>query len=136
VLYNTLLSLGYKGDTPIYRCWLSMAHDVEVYEDNVTIPIDPSKLWSGSIIASEPNTVVEMMANTALTYLSESRLTAIVALPTALLPIWDQENPMWWQRLEATSDRGDPHFSAKTASLAKYTQYLFNLQQNTVKISV
>jgi hypothetical protein len=121
VLYNTLLSLGYKGDTPIYRCWLSIAHDVEVYEDNVTIPIDPSKLWSGSIIASEPNTVVEMMANTALTYLSESRLTAIVALPTTLLPIWDQENPMWWQRLEATSDRGDPHLSAKTTSLAKYT---------------
>jgi hypothetical protein len=87
VLYNTLLSLGSKGDAPIYRCRLSMAHDVEVCEASVTIPIDPLELCSGSVITSEPNTTIEIMVHTALTYLSESRLTATAALPTALVLI-------------------------------------------------
>jgi hypothetical protein len=64
-----------------------MAHGVEVCEASMTIPINPSEPWLGSIITSEPNTVVEMMAHIALTYLSESRLTSTSALPTALLSI-------------------------------------------------
>jgi hypothetical protein len=95
VLYDALLRLGYKGDAPIYRCRLSMTHDVEVCEASVTIPIDPLEPWLGSVIDSEPNTTVEMMAHTALTYLSESRLTTIAVLPSAPLPIWNQENPVW-----------------------------------------
>jgi LmbE family N-acetylglucosaminyl deacetylase len=38
--------------------------------------------------------------------------------------------------LEATSNRRGPHFSAKTAALPKYSQYLFNLQQITTDIGV
>jgi hypothetical protein len=98
-----------------------MAYDVELCDYSVTIPIDPSEPWSGSVIASEPNTAIEMMAHTSLTYMRESRLTATAALPTALHLIWHQENPVWRQRLEDASDRWDPHFSAKTASLAKYS---------------
>jgi hypothetical protein len=113
-----------------------MAHNVELCDYSVTIPIDPLEPWSGSVIASEPNTAIETMAHTALTYLSESRLTGTAALPNALHLIWHQENPIWRQRLEDASDRGDPHFSAKTPLLAKYTQYLFNLQQNTAEIGV
>jgi hypothetical protein len=64
-----------------------MTHGMEVCETSVTKPIDPSELWSGSVIASEPNTAIEMMAHAALTYLSESDLTATAALPTALLLI-------------------------------------------------
>jgi hypothetical protein len=68
VLYNTLLCVGYKGDTLIYCCRLFVAHGVEVCEASVTIPIVPLEPWSGSIITSEPNTTVEMMAHTTLTY--------------------------------------------------------------------
>jgi hypothetical protein len=89
VLYGALLHLDYKGDAPIYRCRLSMAHGVEVCKASMTIPIDPSELWSGSVISSEPNITIEMMAHTTLTYLSENRLTATAALPTAHLPIWN-----------------------------------------------
>jgi hypothetical protein len=64
------------------------------------IPIDPVELWSGSVIGSEPNTIVEMVEHTALTYLCESRLTATAALPIVLLLIWNQENPEWQQCLE------------------------------------
>jgi hypothetical protein len=40
---------------------------------------------------------------------------------------------MWKQRLEAVSDLEGPHFSAGMPTMAKYTQYLFNLQHNTAR---
>jgi hypothetical protein len=40
------------------------------------IPFDPIELWSGSIISSEPDTSVELMAHMPLTSLCEDRLAA------------------------------------------------------------
>jgi hypothetical protein len=53
-------------------------------EVSVTIPFDPMELWSGSVIGSEPDTNIELMAHMALTSLCEDRLTATVALPITL----------------------------------------------------
>jgi hypothetical protein len=58
-------------------------------------------------------------------------LTATKAMPIALFLIQNQENPMWKQRLEAVSDLEGPHFNVGMAAMAKYAQYLFNLQHNT-----
>jgi hypothetical protein len=95
------------------------------------IPLDPAHPWSGSIIGSEPNTVIEMMAHITLTSLCEDRLVATSALPIALLPIQNQENQVWQQRLEAMFSLEGPHFHMGMASIARYAQYLFNLQHNT-----
>jgi hypothetical protein len=108
-----------------------MAHGMNVCEASVTIPFDTTKPWSGSIVNNEPDTAVKMMAHIALTSLCEDRLTATTSLPIMHLSIRNQENPMWQQRLEAMPDHKGPHFSAVIASLAKYSQYLFNLQHNT-----
>jgi hypothetical protein len=89
-------------------------------EVSVMIPFDPTELWSGSIIDSEPDTGVELMAHIALTSLCEDRLTDTVALPIALLPIRNLENPVWQQCLEAVSNLKGPHFYAGITSLAKY----------------
>jgi hypothetical protein len=51
--------------------------------------------WSGSIIGSEPDTGVELMVHIALTSLCEENLATTATLPVALLPIQDQENPVW-----------------------------------------
>jgi hypothetical protein len=91
------------------------------------IPVDPVKPWSGSVIGSEPDTGVETMVHITLISLCEDHLTATAALPIALLPIQDQENPVWQQRLAAVSNLVGPHFHAGMTSLAKYAQYLFNL---------
>jgi hypothetical protein len=61
----------------------------------------------------------------------EIMLTATKAMPIALFLIQNQENPMWKQRLEAVSDLEGPHFNVGMAAMAKYAQYLFNLQHNT-----
>jgi hypothetical protein len=96
-------------------------------EVSVMIPFDPTEPWSGSVISSEPDTGVELMAHIALTSLCEDRLTATAAMPIALLLIQNQENPVWQQRLEAVFDLKGPHFHTGINSLAKYAQYLFNL---------
>jgi hypothetical protein len=78
----------------------------------VTIPLDPAHPWSGSVISSEPDIGVEMMTHIALTSLCEDRLTAIAALPIVLLPIQNQENPVWQQCLEVVFTLEGPHFHA------------------------
>jgi hypothetical protein len=80
-------TIGYNGDTPIFHCQLSMAHGLDVCEVSMMIPFDPMEPWSGSIIDSEPDTVIEMMAHVTLTSLCESLLAATAALPVALLLI-------------------------------------------------
>jgi hypothetical protein len=91
------------------------------------IPFDPTEPWSGSVIVSEPGTGVELMAHIALTSLCEDHLAATAALPIVLLPIQDQENLAWQQRLEVVSNLNGPHFHTGMTSLARYAQYLFNL---------
>jgi hypothetical protein len=94
---------------------------------SVTIPFDPTEPWSGSIIDSNPDTGVGSMAHIALISLCQDRLAATVALPITLLLVQNQENPVWQLCLEALSDLKSPHFHTGMTSLARYTQYLFNL---------
>jgi hypothetical protein len=133
VLYDALIRLGYGRDAPIYRCRLSTAHGIDQCEVSVVIPFDPTQPWSGSVIASEPDTSVELMAHVALTSLCEDHLAATAALPIVLLLIQDQENPVWQQRLEAVSNLKGPHFHTGMTSLDRYAHYLFNLQHNTAR---
>jgi hypothetical protein len=66
------------------------------------------------------NIDVEMMAHIALTSLCEDHLTAIAALPIALLPIGSSGLPcVWQQRLEAMSNLKGPHFHVGMTSLAR-----------------
>jgi hypothetical protein len=133
VLYDALICLAYDRDAPVYRCRLFRVHDLDRCEVRVTIPFDPTEPWSGFIIGSEPDTGIEMMAHITLSSLCEDRLTATAALPIALLPIRDQENLVWQQHLMAVSNLEGPHFYAGMTSLARYAQYLFNLQHNTTR---
>jgi hypothetical protein len=64
-------------------------------EVSMMIPFHPMEPWLGSVIDSEPDTGVELMAHIALTSFCEGRLAATAALPIALLPIQNQENPIW-----------------------------------------
>jgi hypothetical protein len=123
VLYDAVIHLGYDGDAPVYRSWLSMAHGLDRWEVSLTISFDPTEPWSGPVIDSEPDTGVEMMAHIALTSLCKDLLAATAALPIALLLIQSQENPVWQQCLEAMSDLMGPHFHARMTSLARYAQY-------------
>jgi hypothetical protein len=120
VLYDTLIHLGYNGDSSVYHCRLSTAHSMDQCEVSMMISFDPIELWLGSVIGSKPDTGVEMMVHIALTSLCEDRLPVTATLPIVLLLIQNQENPIWQQCLEAATDLKGPHFHAGMTSLAKY----------------
>jgi hypothetical protein len=95
VLYDALVHLGYDGDALVYRCRLTTTHGMDQCEVSVMIPFDPTEPWMGSVIDSEPDTSIVLMVHMALTSLCEDCLAATAALPIALLPIQNQENPGW-----------------------------------------
>jgi hypothetical protein len=122
VLYDALRQLGYNGDAPVYRGHMSMAHGQDKCEVNVVIPLNPTEPWMATVIGVELDETIEQMAQVALTSLCETCLTDTVAMPIALFPICNQEDPVWKQRLEAMSKLKGPHFHAGMAALAGYTQ--------------
>jgi hypothetical protein len=134
VLYDALICLGYDWDALVYRYRLSRVHNMDRCEVSVMIPFDPTKPRSGSVISSEPDTGVEMMVHIALISLCEDRLTAIATLPIALLPIQDQENPIWQQHLAAVSDLEGPHFYAGMQQRTRLTTYKESATAATHKI--
>jgi hypothetical protein len=93
VLYDALTHLGYDGDAPVYFCRLSTAHGMDQCEVSMMIPFDPTEPWSGSVIDSELDTGVELMARMALTSLCEDRLATTAALPIALLQFRIRRTP-------------------------------------------
>jgi hypothetical protein len=113
-----------------------MAHGLDRCEVNVMIPFDPTEPWSGSVIGSEPDIGIEIMAHIALTSLCKDRLAAAAALPIALLLIQNQENLIWQQCLEVMADLKGPHFHVRMTLLARYAQYMFNLQHNTTRTAM
>jgi hypothetical protein len=87
VLYDAFICLGYDGDALVYRCRLCMAHSLDRCEVRMMIPFDLIEPWLGSVIGSEPDTGIEMMAHIALSSLCEDHLASTVALAIALLLI-------------------------------------------------
>jgi hypothetical protein len=86
-----------------------------------------------TVIRVELDETVEQTAQVALTSLCESHLADTAAMPIALFPIHNQEDPLWKQRLEAMSNLEGPHFHAGMAALAGYVQHMFNLQASTTR---
>jgi hypothetical protein len=43
---------------------------------------------------------------------------------------------MWMQRLQAMTNLEGPQFHPDLAAMIEYAQYMFNLQQNTIKTVV
>jgi hypothetical protein len=110
-----------------------MVDGLDICETSVTIPLNPVEPWTGTIFGSDPNTTFEQTAHVALTSLCEGRIAATAMMAIALFLIWNQENPMWKQHLAAMSEFKGPHFIGGMALMAKYVQYLFNLQHNTTR---
>jgi hypothetical protein len=108
VLNKALRRLGYNRDDPLYRCSLSTAHGLDVWEVSLTVPFEPMDLWMGTVIGSEVDNTIEQTTLVGLTSLRESRLAATAEMPTVFSPIHNQEDPMWQQCLVAVSDLEGP----------------------------
>jgi hypothetical protein len=136
VLYDALVHLGYNGDVPVYCGHMSMAYGQDWCEVSVMIPLSLIAPWGATIVGVELDETVEHTTHVTLTSLYESRLNDTVAVPIALFPIHKQEDPLWKQRLQVMTDPEGLHFHAGMVVMTEYVQYMFNLQQNTVKTVV
>jgi hypothetical protein len=136
VLYDALLHLSYNGDVPVYRSRMSTTHSQDRCEVSVMITLTPMESWGAIIAGIELDETVEQAAHIALTAQCESRLNDTVAMLIALFPIHKQEDPMWKQRLQAVTDPEGHHFHTDMVAMTVYTQYMFNLLQNTIKTVV
>jgi hypothetical protein len=110
---------------------MSTAHGQDKCEVNMVIPFNPTEPWMATVIGVELYETVEQMAQVAVTSLCETRLIDTAAMPIALFPICNQEDPVWKQHLEAVSNPEGPHFHVGMAALAGYAQHMFNLQAST-----
>jgi hypothetical protein len=97
----------------------------------VVIPLNLIEPWMATVIGVELDETIEQTAQVTLTSLCESRLADTAVMPIALLPIRNQEDPVWKQRLEAMSNPEGPHFHTGMAAMAGYAQHMFNLQAST-----
>jgi hypothetical protein len=136
MMYEALLHLGHNGDVPVYHGRMSKAHGQDKCEVSVTLPLILTESWGTTVIGVELDETVEQAAHVTLTALCESRLDDTAAMPIALFLIREQEEPMWRQCLQDVTDPEGPHFHAGMAAMTKYTQYMFNLHRNTIKIVV
>jgi hypothetical protein len=109
VLYDALRQLGYNGD----------AHDQDKCEVNMVIPLNPMESWMATVIGSSwMRPLSRWHKSHSPPYVS--RLADTTAMPIALFPIHNQENPVWKQRLETVSNPEGPHFHIGMAALAGY----------------
>jgi hypothetical protein len=110
-----------------------MVDGLDICETNMTIPLNPTEPWMGTVVGSEHDTTVDQMAHIALISLCESRLVATAAMPNVLFLSQNQKSLVLKQHLEAVSDLEGPHFNTGMAAMAMYVQYLYNLQRNTAR---
>jgi hypothetical protein len=95
VMYDALRQLRYNKDALVYRGRMSMSHGQDKCEVNVVIPVNPVEPWMATIIGVELDETVEQTAQVTLTSLCESHITDTAAMPIALFPIRNQEDPVW-----------------------------------------
>jgi hypothetical protein len=106
---------------------MSMAHGQDKCEVTVVIPLNPMEPWMATVIGVELDETIEQTAQVALTSLCETRLADTAVMPIVLIPIRNQEDPVWKQHLEAVFNPEGPHFHASMAALSGYAQHMFNL---------
>jgi hypothetical protein len=87
VLYDALLHLGYDEEVPIYHYRLSIVDGLDIYETNVTRPLNPTEPWMGTIISVESDTTIKRTTHVTLTSMCECRLTTTAVMPIALFLI-------------------------------------------------
>jgi hypothetical protein len=133
VLYDSLLYLSYNMDVPVYRARMFMAHGLDQCEVSVTIPLNPVEPWMATVIGVELDDTVEQIAQVAFTSLCGSHLANTTTMPIALFLTRYQGDPVWQQRLEATSNPEGLLFHASMAAMAGYAQYSFDMEHTTAR---
>jgi hypothetical protein len=132
LLRDVLHRFGYTGlpayhGRPYHQFRLGRC---KVHVDILAHPTDPTMTaWFTTARADDLDDTLERAAHQALTEFCERHLPVLGDTAIALLPIQNEGNTMWSERVTAISDLEFPTHHAGWALTARYTQHVSSLLQ-------
>jgi hypothetical protein len=128
---------GYMG-IPVYRSHpyrqFRLGH-CKVYVDILAHPIDPTMMaWFTTARDDDLNNTLERAAHQALMEFCERHLSVLSDTAIALLPIWNEVNAVWSERVVVVGDPELPTHHAGWALMTRYSQHVSSLLQEATTI--
>jgi hypothetical protein len=129
---DVLHRIGYTG-LPTYRGHpyhqFGLGH-CKVHVDILAHPINPTMMaWFTTAQGDDLDDTLERAAHQALTEFCERHLPVLGDTAIALLPVRNEGNAMWSERVTAISDPEFPTHHAGWALTAHYAQHVISLLQ-------
>jgi len=137
LLRDVLRRFGYTG-SPSYRGRLYREFGrgcCEVHVDVPPHPSDPSfSAWFTTATGDDLDDTLDRAAHQALTEFCERHLQDTAGTPVALLPIRDEGDPTWSERLAAACDPAHPTYHAGWAFTARYARHVSSLLREVTTV--
>jgi hypothetical protein len=132
LLRDVLHRFGYTG-LPTYRgrpyCQFGLGH-CKVHVDIPAHPTDPTMTaWFTTARVDDLDDTLEKAAHQALTEFCEHHLPVLSDTAIALLPVWNEGNAVWSDRVTTISDPEFPTHHAGWVLTARYAQHMSSLLQ-------
>jgi hypothetical protein len=132
LLRDVLHRFGYTG-LPTYRgrpyCQFGLGH-CKVHVDIPAHPTDPTMTaWFTTARGDDLDDTLEKAAHQALTEFCEHHLPVLSDTAIALLPVWNEGNAVWSDRVTTISDPEFPTHHAGWVLTARYAQHMSSLLQ-------
>jgi hypothetical protein len=132
LLQDVLHCFGYTG-TPAYRGRPYHHFGLgrcKVHVDILTHPIDPTMMaWFTMARGDDLDDTLERAAHHALTEFCESHLSILDDTTITVLPIQNEGNTEWSERMAAVGNPELPTHHAGWALMARYSQHVSSLLQ-------
>jgi hypothetical protein len=132
LLRDVLHRFGYTG-LPTYRgrpyCQFGLGH-CKVHVDIPAHPTDPTMTaWFTTARVDDLDDTLEKATHQALTEFCEHHLPVLSDTAIALLPVWNEGNAVWSDRVTTISDPEFPTHHAGWVLTARYAQHMSSLLQ-------
>jgi hypothetical protein len=132
LLRDVLHRFGYTG-LPTYHgrpyCQFGLGH-CKVHVDIPAHPTDPTMTaWFTTARVDDLDDTLEKAAHQALTEFCEHHLPVLSDTAIALLPVWNEGNAVWSDRVTTISDPEFPTHHAGWVLTARYAQHMSSLLQ-------
>jgi hypothetical protein len=132
LLWDVLHRFGYTG-LPTYHgrpyCQFGLGH-CKVHVDIPAHPTDPTMTaWFTTARVDDLDDTLEKAAHQALTEFCEHHLPVLSDTAIALLPVWNEGNAVWSDRVTTISDPEFPTHHAGWVLTARYAQHMSSLLQ-------
>jgi hypothetical protein len=130
LLWDVLHHFGYTG-LPTYHGRPYHQFELGRYKVHVDIPAHPTNptmtAWFTTAQGDDLDDTLERATHRALTEFCERHLSVLGDTAIAMIPIWNEGNAVWCERMAANGDPEFPTHHAGWALTARYAQRVSSL---------